>query len=110
MDIPDSYKNFEKIISYNESEGSTKIMECCKCINMKKAERRSSMKKYFHGLRGLGVQDVRWTSVLHEPEWNGDFPQQAKKAFCTYKCTACQLAIFMLRELNLMQELCTKGC
>ena len=29
-------------------------MECCKCINMKKAERRSSMKKYFHGLRGLG--------------------------------------------------------
>ena len=36
--------------------------------------------------------------------------QQAKKAFCTYKCTACQLAIFMLRELNLMQELGTKGC
>lgn len=30
-------------------------MECCKCINMKKAERRSSMKKYFHGLRGLGM-------------------------------------------------------
>ena len=54
MDIPDSYKKFEKIISYNESEGSTKIMECCKYINMKKAERRSSMKKYFHGLRGLG--------------------------------------------------------
>ena len=70
-------------------------MECCKCISMKKADRRSSMKIYFHGLRGLGVQDVRWTSVLHGPEWNGDFPQQAKKAFCTYKCTACQLAIFM---------------
>ena len=48
------YKNFEKIISYNESERSTKIMECCKCINMKKAGRRSSMKNHFHGLRGLG--------------------------------------------------------
>ena len=29
-------------------------MECCKCINMKKAGRRSSMKNRFHGLRGLG--------------------------------------------------------
>ena len=29
-------------------------MECCKCISMKKAGRRSSMKNYFHGLRGLG--------------------------------------------------------
>ena len=54
MDIPDSYKNFEKIVSYNESERSTKIMECCKCISMKKAGRRSSMKSHFHGLRGLG--------------------------------------------------------
>ena len=54
MDIPDSYKNFEKIVSYNESERSIKIMECCKCISMKKAERRSSMKNRFHGLRGLG--------------------------------------------------------
>ena len=81
LDIPDSYKNFEKIVSYNESERSTKIMECYKCISMKKARRRSSMKSHFHGLRGLGVQDVRWTSVLHGPEWNGDFPQQAKKAF-----------------------------
>ena len=95
LDIPDSYKNFEKIVSYNELERSTKIMECYKCISMKKAGRRSSMKSHFHGLRGLGVQDVRWTSVLHGPKWNGDFPQQAKKAFCTYKCTACQLAIFM---------------
>ena len=70
-------------------------MECYKWISMKKAGRRSSMKSHFHGLRGLGGQDVRWTSVLHGPKWNGDFPQQAKKAFCTYKCTACQLAIFM---------------
>ena len=54
LDIPDSYKNFEKIVSYNESEGSTKIMECSKCINMKKAGRHSSMKNHFHGLRGLG--------------------------------------------------------
>ena len=47
-------------------------MECYKCISMKKAGRRSSMKSHFHGLRGLGVQDVRWTSVLHGPECNGD--------------------------------------
>ncbi len=53
LDIPDSYKNFEKIVSYNESERSTKIMECCKCISMKKAGRRSSMKSYFHGFGGL---------------------------------------------------------
>ena len=56
-------------------------MECYKCISMKKAGRRSSMKSHFHGLRGLGGQDVRWTSALHGPKWNGDFPQQAKKAF-----------------------------
>lgn len=55
MDIPDSYKNFEKIISYNESERSTKIMECCICISMKKAGRRSSMKSHFHGFGGLGA-------------------------------------------------------
>lgn len=54
MDISDSYKNFEKIVSYNESEKSTKIMECCKCISMKKAGRRSSMKSHFHGFGGLG--------------------------------------------------------
>ena len=67
MDIPDSYKNFEKIVSYNESERSTKIMECYKCISMKKAGRRSSMNSHFHGLRGLG------------------FSQQAKKAFVRTK-------------------------
>lgn len=55
MDIPDSYKNFEKIVSYNESERSTKIMECYKCISMKKAGRRSSMKSRFHGFGGLGA-------------------------------------------------------
>jgi hypothetical protein len=36
---------------------------------------------------------------LHEKSFSwfegiGAFLQQAKKAFCTYKCTACQLAIF----------------
>ena len=30
-------------------------MECCKCINMKKAEWRSSMKIYFHDFGGLGA-------------------------------------------------------
>ena len=29
-------------------------MECCKCIGMKKAGRRSSMKSHFHGLGDLG--------------------------------------------------------
>ena len=29
-------------------------MECCKCISMKKAGRRSSMKSHFHGFGGLG--------------------------------------------------------
>lgn len=24
------------------------------------------------------MQDVRWTSALHGPEWNGDLPKQAK--------------------------------
>ena len=53
-------------------------MECCKCISMKKAGRRSSMKIHFHGFGGIGG--------IH---------QQAENAFCTYKCTACQLAILM---------------
>ena len=65
MDIPDSYKNFEKIISYNESEGSTKIMECCKCISMKKAGRRSSMKIYFHGFGGLGAYTNKLKGILY---------------------------------------------
>lgn len=29
----------------------------------------------------IGVQDVRWTSALRGPEWNGDLPQQAKRHF-----------------------------
>lgn len=29
-------------------------MKRLECINMEKAERRSSMKIYFHGFRGLG--------------------------------------------------------
>ena len=28
--------------------------------------------------KGIVVQDVRWTSALRGPEWNGDLPQQAK--------------------------------
>lgn len=63
-----------------------------------KADRRSSVKIYFHGFRGLGAQDVRWTSVLRGPEWNGDFPQQAKNAFCVHKCTACQVAKLGMKE------------
>ena len=31
-------------------------MECCKCISMKKAGRRSSVKSHFHGLRDWGCK------------------------------------------------------
>ena len=34
--------------------------------------------RFIRSSRGLGAQDVRWTSALRGPEWNGDFPQQAK--------------------------------
>ena len=30
--------------------------------------------------RGLGAQDVRWTSALRGPEWNGDLPNKQKCA------------------------------
>lgn len=30
-------------------------MECCICISMKKAGRRSSMKSHFHSFGGLGA-------------------------------------------------------
>ena len=49
-----------------------------------KADRRSFVKIYFHGFRGLGARDVRGTSVLRRPEWNGDFPNKLKMHFvCT---------------------------
>ena len=42
---------------------------------MVKRQRGSAVYPQF---KGIGVQDVRWTSALHGPEWNGDLPQQAK--------------------------------
>ena len=42
---------------------------------MVKCQRGSAVYQQF---KGIGVQDVRWTSALHGPEWNGDLPQQAK--------------------------------
>ena len=50
-------------------------MKCMDGVNLNQAEWRGSMKIYFHGFGGLG-----------------NYPQQAKNAFCVYKCTACQLA------------------
>ena len=47
-------------------------MKCEDCVSIAQAEWRDFMKIYFHGFGGL--------------------PQQAKNAFCVYKCTACQLA------------------
>ena len=35
-------------------------------------------RRFIRSSRGLGAQDVRWTSALHGSEWNGDLPQQAK--------------------------------
>ena len=34
--------------------------------------------RFIRSSRGLGVQDVRWTSALHGLEWNGDFPNKQK--------------------------------
>ncbi len=62
-------------------------MKCLKDVNWVKAEWRSSMKNHFHGFGGLGA-----------------YTKQAKNAFCTYKCTACQLAKKMLRELSLLAK------
>ena len=37
--------------------------------------------RFIRSSRGLGAQDVRWTSVLRGPEWNGDFfPNKQKCA------------------------------
>ena len=40
-------------------------MECCKCISMKKAGRRSSMKIYFHGFGGLGRTPTSGKCILY---------------------------------------------
>ena len=79
LDIPDSYKNFEKIVSYNESERSTKIMECYKCISMKKAGRRSSMKSHFHGLRGLGGRTSGGRLFCTDRSGTETFPNKLKR-------------------------------
>ena len=42
---------------------------------MVKCQRGSAVYQQF---KGIGVQDVRWTSALHGSEWNGDLSQQAK--------------------------------
>ena len=81
LDIPDSYKNFEKIVSYNESERSTKIMECYKCISMKKAGRRSSMKSHFHGLRGLGGRTSGGRLFCTDRSGTETFPNKLKRHF-----------------------------
>lgn len=43
-----------------------------------KSHKASVALRFIRSSRGLGAQDVRWTSALRGPEWNGDFPQQAK--------------------------------
>ena len=39
---------------------------------------------------GLGAHDVRWTSALRGPEWNGDHSPTSKIASGVHRCTACQ--------------------
>ena len=48
--------------------------------------------RFIRSSRGLGAQDVRWTSVLRGPEWNGDFSPTSKNAPGIYRGTACQFA------------------
>ena len=36
--------------------------------------------RFIRSSRGLGAQDVRWTSALRGLEWNGDFPNKQKYA------------------------------
>ena len=67
---------------------------------MRKIQRRKSdfMVKRQRGsaaypqFKGIGVQDVRGTSALHGPEWNGDLPPTSKNAPGIYQSTACQFA------------------
>ena len=55
---------------------------------MRKIQRRESeliksvsvALRFIRSSRGLGAQDVRWTSALHGLEWNGDFPNKQKYA------------------------------
>ena len=57
-------------------------------IYMRKIQKRKSeliksvsvALRFIRSSRGLGAQDVRWTSALRGPEWNGDFPNKQKCA------------------------------
>ena len=40
----------------------------------------SVSRRFIRSSRGLGAQDVRWTSALRGPEWNGDLPNKQKCA------------------------------
>lgn len=40
----------------------------------------SVARRFIRSSRGLGAQDVRWTSALRGPEWNGDLPNKQKCA------------------------------
>lgn len=55
-------------------------------IYMRTIQRRESeliksvsvARRFIRSSRGLGAQDVRWTSALRGPEWNGDLPNKQK--------------------------------
>lgn len=57
-------------------------------IYMRTIQRRESeliksvsvARRFIRSSRGLGAQDVRWTSALRGPEWNGDLPNKQKCA------------------------------
>ena len=63
-----------------------------------KADRRSSMKIYFHGFRGLGRKTSGGRLFCADRSGTETFPQQTKNAFCVYKCTACQVAKLGMKE------------
>lgn len=62
-------KALEAVIHLYE-EDSKRESELIKSVSVARRFIRSS--------RGLGAQDVRWTSALRGPEWNGDLPNKQK--------------------------------
>ena len=69
---------------------------------MVKRQRGSAVYPQF---KGIGVQDVQWTSALHGPEWNGDFPNKQKCAgyipeHCLPICKKRKERIKFMRDLE----------
>lgn len=62
-----------KIILSNLISNAIKYTDVSELIKSVSVARR-----FIRSSRGLGAQDVRWTSALRGPEWNGDLPNKQK--------------------------------